>query len=286
MEEIEQYVVSSGPASASACRVNFGNSCGSGTVVSNDYEGGSLVLTNAHVAGTRIGSTGTCLFSINGADRRVNARIIMAAYSDKTLADWAVLFLPQFQIVKETRLSKSRPTGSHYTTGSPRCVWPLRHQDLRTTQISSNSALWRWQPNAIGGQSGSGVWSRADNLQYGLLTWSWGGDGAGQMTSEIYRQAVQRTVAGEPRPEGLEELSERAEVENGFFAEVSIRDLPIWHDPTTVKPDPQLPNAGDVISREMLIEFLREQSEFYGKWIKRLEGGGSEQNGGGNTFGL
>jgi hypothetical protein len=288
MEEIEQYVVSSGPSSSSACRVNFGNSCGSGSVVSSNYEGGSLVLTNAHVAGTRIGSTGTCLFSINGADRRVNARIIMAAYSDKTLADWSILFLPQFQIAPQVKLSKNRPVSNipYYTTGSPRCVWPLRNVDLRVTHISNNSALFRLLPNAIGGQSGSGIWSRQDNLQYGLLTWSWGGDTGAQMTSEIYRQAVQRTVAGEPRPEGLEELSERAEVENGFFAEVSIRDLPIWHDPTTVKPDPQLPNAGDVISREMLIEFLREQSEFYGKWIKRLEGGGSEQNGNGNTFGL
>jgi hypothetical protein len=228
------------------------------------------------------------LFSINGADRRVNARIIMAAYSDKTLADWSILFLPQFQIAPQVKLSKNRPVSNipYYTTGSPRCVWPLRNVDLRVTHISNNSALFRLLPNAIGGQSGSGIWSRQDNLQYGLLTWSWGGDTGAQMTSEIYRQAVQRTVAGEPRPEGLEELSERAEVENGFFAEVSIRDLPIWHDPTTVKPDPQLPNAGDVISREMLIEFLREQSEFYGKWIKRLEGGGSEQNGNGNTFGL
>jgi hypothetical protein len=289
MEEIENYALSTGPASASACRVNFGNSCGSGTVVSNDYNGGSLVLTNAHVSGSRIGTTGTCLFSVNGADRRVQARIIMAAYSDKTLADWSILFLPQFQIAPQVKLSKNRPASNipYYTTGSPRCVWPLRNVDLRVTHISNNSALFRLLPNAIGGQSGSGIWSRQDNLQYGLLTWSWGGDTGAQMTSEIYRQAVQRTVAGEPRPEGLEELSERAEVENGFFAEVSIRDLPIWHDPTVVPPTVDPGKPCDVVNRELLIEFLREQSEFYGKWVKRLENGSEQQeNGNGNTFGL
>jgi len=292
MEELENYVVSVGPSSVSACRVNFGNSCGSGTVVSNNHNGGSLCITNAHVAGTRIGTTGTCLFSVNGADRRVPARIIMAAYSNKTLADWAILFLPDYRHPTQVKLSKNQPiaSGQYYTTGSPRCVWPLRSVDLKTTHISGNSALWRLSPNAIGGQSGSGIWNRADNLQYGLLTWSWGGDTGSQMTSEIYRQATQRTVAGEPRPDGLEELDiERAETEEGFFAEVSIGSLPIWHDPTIVIPDPETPITGDAVNRELLIEFLREQSEFYAKWVKRLDNSTAHQQGdnnNNNTFGL
>ncbi len=222
------YVASSGPSSANACRVIVGNSCGSGSIVGHHLEG-SLVLTNAHVAGTRLGTTATCRFTINGQDKEVKGKVILAAYSDSTLTDWCVLYLDGFKEIKPVKLSKKRPKGSHYTTGCPKCVWPMRHQTLRTTSLSENSALWRWQPNAIGGQSGSAVWSQADHLQYGLLTWSWGGDGAGQMTSEIYKQATLRAISAEPRPEGLIELNDRdVVVENGFFCETGIDELPIW----------------------------------------------------------
>lgn len=225
-----------GPSSNSICRVINGNSCGSGCVV-GFRNGKTLVLTNAHVAGTTIGRTVSCEFP--ALKRRVNGRVIMAAYSDRVMMDWAVVEIDEQLPLKATPLSKKMPTGEHYTGGYPRCDGPF-YQRLVTRQFTHNGTVWRWQPISIGGQSGSGVHSFADHLYYGLLTWSWGGDGAGQTTRSIWLQYSQRAAIGFLRPEGLIELGDnRAEgLENGFFAETSITDLPIWHDESTPPPPP------------------------------------------------
>ena len=214
-----------------AARCIVGNSCGSASLC-GFYNGGTLFLTNAHVTGTRPGTSATIRMVVDGETKEFSGRVIMAAYSDKTLTDWSVVMVEEKIPVEPRKLSIDRPTGSHTTVGAPRCVWPLARQNLRTVEVSDGSPLWRWNPNSIGGQSGSGVWSLDDGLQYGLLTWSWGGLGAGQQTAEIYRQARQRTVAGEPRPDGLQELKRTTEVivENGFFAQAGIDELPIWDD--------------------------------------------------------
>ena len=62
------------------------------------------------------------------------------------------------------------------------------------------------------------------------MTWSWGGDGAGQTTRSIYFQYANKAEIGFTRPEGLVELNEnRAEgLESGFFSETNISTLPIW----------------------------------------------------------
>jgi len=231
---------STGPASESAVKVTNRNSCGSGTIVGR-INGQSLVLTNAHVAGTRIGRIVQVTSVMGGIVSRDPARVIMAAYSDRYLTDWAVLLVDKLLPNRETRLSRNTPTGTHYTTGSPRCVWPLRSTAVITADISDQSPLWRWRPNAIGGQSGSGVWSTADNKQYGLLTWSWGGLGAGQQTAMISRQAERRSVVGPKRIEGLKELAtKRADiVECGFFAQADLNTLPIWEDTPDANPSPE-----------------------------------------------
>ncbi len=246
----------------SAAQARVSNSCGSGSLV-GFLDNDSLFLTNAHVTGTRPGTEVTLRMRINGQEVAYKGKVIMAAYSNQTLADWSIVRVPGRVPSTPRPLSIDRPSGDHITVGSPRCVWPLQMQTIKTHNASSNSALWQWLPNAIGGQSGSGVWSPKDGNQYGLLTWSWNNYGAGQMTWWIYRQATERSVAGEPRPEGLRELRPRPDgviVEEGFFQEASIGDLPIWaNQQPTPDPDPtpQPCPPVDAPSRTKLQEALR-----------------------------
>jgi hypothetical protein len=229
-----------GPSSRGCCKVSNGNSCGSGSLV-GVRNGKSIVLTNAHVAGTRIGHTVVCEFPFAN-NKRVRGRVVMAGYSDRVMMDWAVLELEELLDLPHVKLANTAPTGAHYTAGYPRCRGPFFSQ-LTTRQITHNGTVWRWQPNAIGGQSGSGVHSLANNLQFGLLTWSWGGDGAGQTCRSIWFQYVNRAAVGFLRPDGLTELCERAEnLEEGFFAEANITTLPIWAHLDDVTPPPVDPD--------------------------------------------
>lgn len=240
----------------SAAQIKAGNSCGSGSVV-GFYRDGTLLLTNAHVVGTRPGTAAKIRMVVDGVDRSFEGQIIMAAYSNTYLADWAIVYVPEIINVQPRPLSTLKPKGSHVTVGSPKCVWPLRFSELRTADASNNSALWRWMPNSIPGQSGSGVWSIDDGNQYGLLTWSWNGFGAGQQTWWIYEQAKKQSAeVGELRPEGLKELafvdSEKV-VEEGFFVQSNIGDLPIWATPEDPKPEPAPPITPDASEDERKI---------------------------------
>ncbi len=218
-----------GPSSQGCCKVTNRNSCGSGSLVGT-RNGKSIVLTNAHVAGTRIGHTVICTFPFAN-NKNVRGRVIMAGYSDRVMMDWAVLELEEKVDLPHVKLSIDVPSGGHYTAGYPRCRGPY-FQKIQTRRITHNGTVWRWQPNSIGGQSGSGVHSVDDDLQRGLLTWSWGGDGAGQTCRSIWFQYVNRAAVGFARPEGLIELADEdnraQDLESGFFAETNITQLPIW----------------------------------------------------------
>jgi hypothetical protein len=231
-EELSYLPQMVGPSSRSCCKVSVGNVCGSGSIV-GERNGKTLILTNAHVAGSQVGRRVNCTFPFLN-NLVCPARIIVAAYSDKILMDWAVLECDTRVNLPVVKLSQSPPVGEHYTAGYPRCQGP-RFQRLITRSFSHNATVWQWSPNAIGGQSGSGVHSISDNLQRGVLTWSWGnGNGAGQTTRSIWLQYSQRAETGFPRPEGLVELAEeRSPTENGFFAEANITTLPIWHESET-----------------------------------------------------
>lgn len=280
-----------GESSKSCCRIINGNSCGSGSIVGK-RDGKTIVLTNAHVAGTRIGHTVQCQFPFAG-NSRVNARVIMAGYSDRVMMDWAVLEIDQDIPLPVVKLSIDAPQGEHYTGGYPRCNGPY-FQRLVTRQITHNGVVWRWQPISIGGQSGSGVHSFADNLQRGLLTWSWGGDGAGQTTRSIWFQYVNRQVVGVVRPEGLIELADnRAEhLEEGFFAEANITTLPIWAH--LEEPTPPPPGGDCSAFRSQVLKMAEDLQKQVGKMIEAAraippsDDGGTEDSdpGTGGTFGL
>lgn len=264
-----------GPSSRSCAKVVFGNSCGSGSLVGT-RNGKSLLLTNAHVAGSQPGRTGRVWFPF-WDNQPKNAKIIMAAYSDRVMMDWAVLELDSLVPLPHIKLSLTAPSGEHYTGGYPRCQGPL-FQRLVTRDIIHSGTVWRWNPNAIGGQSGSGVHSFTDHLQRGLLTWSWGGLGAGQTTRSIWLQYSTRGEIGFRRPEGLIELSDvNPELESGFFYESNITTLPIWHEisdgsPEQPKPDPSDPNCQDFAKMvlesaaklEQEVAELKERARQYG----------------------
>ena len=240
-------------------------------------------MTNAHVAGTRVGRVVDVEVESQG-NERIQARIVAAAYSDRVSSDWALLeTLEPYTKVKPVKLSKNPPSGSHYTKGFPRCR-PHNGTDIETVEV--RNGVWFWEPDAIGGQSGSGVWSDGIERQEGLLTWQWGGHGAGQPTSAIYGQMRSQTNAGVPRPDGLVELEndydlegvdrdgmEDPIVEVGYFAEMTIQDFPIWWDADAPKDpdDPNQPNEPVGNWLESQIQSQRRRAEFESDELVRLE---------------
>jgi len=278
-----------GPSSKSCCKVINQNSCGSGSIV-GFRDGKTLVLTNAHVAGTQIGRVVRCTFPFL-ENKTWNARVIMAAYSDTVMMDFAVLEIDDKLPLPAVKLANIVPTGGHYTAGYPRCQGPY-YQEVVTREITHNGTVWKWTPNSIGGQSGSAVHSKTNHNQYGLLTWSWGGYGAGQTTRAIWFQYRNRAVVGFPRPEGLIELGNRAEdLESGFFAEANITELPIW---AHLDDDNPPPPTGDLA--KLVLAGLDEVSKAIAKLSKAVAeykptGGGTvdpadPDTDTGGTFGL
>lgn len=255
-----------GPSSRSCAKVVFGSSCGSGSLV-GVRNGKSLLLTNAHVAGTRPGTEGRCWFPF-WDNQPKTARIIMSGYSNRVQMDWAVLELDVLVPLPHVKLSREAPDGKHYTGGYPRCKGPV-FQELTTHKITNNGTFWMWSPNSIGGQSGSGVHSFSDNLQKGLLTWSASGYGAGQTVRSIWFQYANKAEVGFPRSPDLIELSEvNSEVENGFFAEADITDLPIWaHLDNDNPPPPPPPPSGDYAE---LIQRVQSVLDKVGKDLSHL----------------
>jgi len=289
-----------GPSVRAVCRILNQNSCGSGSICGRQPNGNALILTNAHVAGTSLGRVVKVF--VESQNETIDARVIMAAYSDRTISDWAVLETTSpYTKVEPVFLSKKRPTGSHYTKGFPRCQ-AHGGTDIQTVRFGTGqqSPVWFWEPDAIGGQSGSGVWSDDTNFQFGLLTWQWGQNGAGQITAEIYRQARGRTTAGFAKPPGLVELDQDdgfdytgidrsgcqdPTVEEGFFAEAAITDLPIWaEDQPDPNPDPDPdpdPNPGPrKLTVAEFIEYNRELAEFHEKWRSKFDRTPDVSNGG------
>lgn len=236
-----------------AVRVINGNSCGTGNLCGRD-DSGIYILTNAHVAGSKIGHTVVCeaLLADGTGTEKFPARVIETAYSSRTSTDWALLKadLKNMKGLTPIKLSTSDPDTSKLTGtwGCPRCEVPSG-QLCRTVQLGS---IWYWQPNSIGGQSGSAVVQ--DGTQKGLLTWTINGNGAGQKTSTIYRQSQQHNTDGPARVPGMMIPASTAGVElvEGYQRETSsISEYPIWDTGTpggggggeTPTPRPEITEA-------------------------------------------
>lgn len=267
---------SSGPAFRAVCRVLNKNSCGSGSVVGL-MDGGGLVITNGHVAGVdKNRDIVVEAESLN--NKRFTGRIVEVMYNQNQIgADWALLHVPGLTQVQPVYLTKGLPAKneSMYTKGYPKCV---KHNgtDIKQFQTINNGVLL-WLPNAIGGQSGSGVWGDVDHLMKALLTWSirqgnqW--YGGGQLTNTIYDQMRGRVVQGFPRPRDWEfiELNDEVDYDRDGLTDPTLEDCywttraanemwPIWAEdqkPTDPPVDPPSDPPSNDGWRKRHVELLR-----------------------------
>ncbi len=236
-----------------AVRILNGNSCGTGSLVGRDAKA-IYVLTNAHVASSRIGHVVQCQArTIAGQVEQFPGTVIESAYSGQTSTDWSLLRADAQYMAGLSPIQMStegpNPEGLTGTWGCPRCEVP-RGQVLETRRLGS---IWYWQPNSIGGQSGSAVLQgdKLNPVQVGLLTWTINGDGAGQLTSTIYRQSRERNTDGPARVPGMlvPTIAGTPDVEliEGYHAEADLGDYPIWkvigapNDPDVpIQPCPEI----------------------------------------------
>lgn len=259
----------------SACKVVRGNGSGSGVVVGHDDDS-TYVLTNAHVVGSRIGAACQLIFDINGKTTTYDASVVAAAYMSRQSTDWAVVETDVLVPLPDFPMSKTLPKfEKHRTCGSPRGVWPLVCGIVSPENKPQLKQVWYWSPNAIPGQSGSGICRTNENLTEGLLTWSSGGSGAGQTTATIFSQVQNRTADSNQLPANLQPLGEPTlDLVEGYFEQSSIRDLPIWA-PEIVSPPSSTETLSEAENR--LIQSVRlalPDSDVRDKVISEFLGGG------------
>lgn len=181
-----------------AIRVLNGRSCGTATHIYRDGRY-SYWLTNAHVAGTKIGQL-VRLERYDTETTRYDARVVAAAYSRNGTTDVAVLRSEAVSDMAYVRIAADVPAklrGQH-SGGHPKCsptVWKHRYPSRRTGQTEYST------PNSIGGESGSGIVDNVRNAIVGLLTWSANGYCLAQRSDHIHRVLSTRIVDHEPVPQ-------------------------------------------------------------------------------------
>ncbi len=278
---------STGPATRAVCRILNQNSCGSGSVCGK-WKDGSLVMTNGHVAGTDPDRDIVVEAELLG-NKRFTGNIVEVMYNRNEIgADWALLYVPGLTQVQPVYLTKGLPAKneSMYTKGYPKCV---KHAGTDIAQFQTiNNGVLLWLPNAIGGQSGSGVWGDSDHLMKALLTWSirqgnrW--YGGGQLTNTIYDQMRGRIVKGFPRPKDWEfielpggDVNYDADglsdptVKDCYWTSRAVSEMwPIWHE--DLKPtDPPVDTPSDRQWKSRYVESLRKYRDQMDAEIRSIE---------------
>ena len=264
-----------GNADTPYVRLVFGTACGSGTIAGQDDEA-AYVMTNAHVSGTQPGRVGIVRYTQNGDTKETRGTVIAGGYSNARMVDYAIVKVPGLTTDRPTPYSRKPVAGPNYvTTGSPRCVWPLKTVNLRNPTV--RNSLFLASPNAIGGQSGSSIRNTRENA-IALLTWSYGGQTGAQTSESIYRVAsTQRATEASARVDGLTEMDgTRNPTENVIFEPVArgVKDLPIWTDdePTTDPGDDNNnpPPTDDTTDEERkLLKLFRDNKSI--DWVKLIE---------------
>lgn len=200
-------------------RVTVGNVCGSGTIVGRNSQGQALVLTNAHVAGTkRCRVVDVQRWTMAGSSEKGKSTIIAAGYKRGSSLDYALLKCEQnfATDVVPIPLAQRYPDKDNSITssGCPRCEWPSL-QVLR--MIEDSGQVLSWKPEAISGRSGSGVVEHTPEgpRVVGLLTWAGNGNGLGQSTLLIL-DALYGTVPKslQALPDGVREIAFIKQQEN------------------------------------------------------------------------
>jgi len=191
-------------------RVTVGGDCGSGTIVGKDGNGQTLILTNAHVAGTQKGRrVNVQRWNQLGDTFKGTARIVASGYSSTKQIDFALLACEgEFgKDAKPIPLADRENNGGRITTsGCPRCEWPST-QSLKMTR--SGKQIIEWLPEAISGRSGSSIVDHSDAgpRVVGLLTWRGGGKGIGQSSMMVLAAMRGKLPTSfEAVPRGIEEV--------------------------------------------------------------------------------
>lgn len=191
-------------------RVTIGVDCGSGTIVGRDGNGQTLILTNAHVAGTEKGRrVNVQRWNQLGETFRGTARIVASGYSSVKQIDFALLACEgEFgKDAKPIPIADREINGGRITTsGCPRCEWPST-QSLKMTR--SGKQIIEWLPEAISGRSGSSIVDYTDQgpRVVGLLTWRGGGKGIGQSSMMVLAAMRGKLPTSfEAVPRGIEEV--------------------------------------------------------------------------------
>jgi hypothetical protein len=264
-------------------RVTVSNVCGSGTVVGRTAEGNAIVLTNAHVAGTKRGRVVSVeRWNTNGASERGTAAIIASGYGRGTSVDFALLKCSGdfAKDVDPIPLADRYPSDQSAVTtfGSPRCEWPSL-QVLRLNR--KEGQILSWKPEAIGGRSGSSIIDYTDEgpRVVGLLTWAGGGEGLGQSTPFLLsamRGKLPATLEG--LPAGAREVScqveegqeivqvpstiygEPMQVPLGFLAAAEPQDdlIDSIVDRPKLRPAPKDPDDSGIIT-DRITDRIKEQ---------------------------
>jgi len=158
---------------SSGFQVRNGNSCGSASCL-RVTNGNGYFLTNAHVAGTKLGHVVSVTgVNIEGADVTVRGVVFAAGYIQGKSVDWAVIIVQgdALETIRDLCAPKLVGPADGYddwlTIGSPRCERPSVR---RLGSVVDDGPVGRGVPAAISGQSGSGIF--ADGLCVGLITWS------------------------------------------------------------------------------------------------------------------
>ena len=157
----------------SGFQIRNGNSCGSASCL-RILEGKAYFLTNAHVAGTRIGHR-VQVIGVNeeGNDVRVEGVVFAAAYLTRKSVDWAVVVVEGagLEAIRDLCMPKLIGPSDDYigwvTIGSPGCERPSLR---RVGMIRDDQPVGQSIPPAISGQSGSGIFD--EQFCTGLITWS------------------------------------------------------------------------------------------------------------------
>ena len=150
-----------------------GNSCGSASCL-RVTNGKGYFLTNAHVAGTKIGHPVRMIgVGSDGADIDVLGTVFAAGYVQAKSVDWAIVIVEGLEMERIRPICSPRLIGPSddyegwVTIGSPRCERPSVR---RLGRIRDDAPVGYAIPAAISGQSGSGIFD--GEFCTGLITWT------------------------------------------------------------------------------------------------------------------
>lgn len=167
-------------------RIRNGSSMGSGTVF-RESEDAFYVLTNAHVAGTRLGNRVELEFWRDGHQSRpVSGDTVAVAYIPRAYRDIAVVR------VNKTRLGRYEPpviplAGSGdsfnyqniFSVGCPSGRWPTAFEGFALRRQANGGDTIHFVPMPAGGRSGSAIFDvqgRRPRI-IGLIAWRSTGEG-------------------------------------------------------------------------------------------------------------